>query len=78
MSRLTLRVDDQVVSRAKKYANQHRVLVSKMVEAYSSAVASPKAEPSVRKDAPILRSLRGILKKADLKDYRRYIENRYR
>lgn len=78
MSKLTLSVDDEVVLRAKRYAKQHRASVSEMVEAYLNAVASPRVGPGVKKDTPILRSLRGILKRADPKDYRRYLENKYR
>lgn len=47
-----------------------------MVEAYLNSFTSP--EHNVRKDTPILRSLRGILKKADPKDYGGYLECKYR
>jgi hypothetical protein len=76
MSKLTLSVDDQVVARAKRYAKRQGVSVSKMVEAYLAAVAEPPS-PDVR-DAPVLRSLRGSLKKANLEDYRKYVTAKYR
>ena len=76
MSKLTLSVDDRVISRAKRYAKQHGVSVSEMVEAYLAAVAEPCA-PAPR-DAPILRLLRGCLKKADLDHYRRHLTAKYR
>jgi len=76
MSKLTLSVDDRVVSRAKRYAKQHGVSVSKMVEAYLAAVAE-RSTPAGR-DAPILRSLRGSLKKADLDEYRKHLATKYR
>ncbi len=77
MSKLTLSVDDTVISRAKRYAKAHGVSISKMVEAYLGAVI---AEPTTRMpaDTPILRSVRGILKKADVKDYKRYLATKYR
>ncbi|MGP8243622.1 MAG: DUF6364 family protein [Bryobacteraceae bacterium] len=76
MSKLTLSVDDRVVVRAKRYAKRQGTSVSKMVEAYLGAVAGP---PSVdMRDAPVLRSLRGSLKKADLEDYRKYVTAKYR
>ena len=76
MSKLTLSVDDSVVSRAKRYAKAHGVSISKMVEAYLVAVAGPTTrEPA---DTPILRSVRGILKNADVKDYKRYLATKYR
>ena len=76
MSKLTLSVDDGVVSRAKRYAKQHGVSVSKMVETYLAAVAAHSTPASP--DAPILRSLRGSLRKADRGQYKRYLAAKYR
>jgi len=39
--KLTLSVDDRVVSRAKQYAKRRGISVSKMVEGYLAAVAEP-------------------------------------
>jgi hypothetical protein len=76
MSKLTLSVDDAVILRAKIYAKKQGVSVSKMVEAYLAAVADPPAR--VTADTPILRAVRGILKKADVTDYKRHLANKYR
>jgi antitoxin component of RelBE/YafQ-DinJ toxin-antitoxin module len=76
MSKLTLSVDDTVISRAKRYAKAHGVSVSKMVETYLAAVAEPTTR--VPADTPVLRSVRGILKNADVKDYKRYLATKYR
>lgn len=75
MSKLTLSVDDQVVSSAKRYAKHHGLSVSEMVEAYLAAVAIT-ASPADR-DAPILRSVRGSLKKAEIKEYRKHLAIKY-
>ena len=76
MSKLTLSVDNQVVSRAKRYAKLRGVSVSGMVEAYLSAVAD---QPSlITLDAPILRSMRGSLKKASIEEYRKHLASKYR
>lgn len=76
MAKLTLSVDDNVVSRAKQYAKSHGVSVSQMVETYLGAVTDP---PKVRKtNTPILDSIRGILKNADIADYHKYLESKYR
>jgi hypothetical protein len=62
MAKLTLSVDDRVVSRAKQYAKRQGVSVSNIVEAYLAAVAQP---PSSATDAAaILRSVRGVLRSA--------------
>jgi hypothetical protein len=76
MSKLTLSVDDRVVSRAKQYAKRQGISVSKMVEAYLAAVADPPA-PSTNA-TPILRSVRGILKHADIDAYRKHLSAKYR
>jgi hypothetical protein len=76
MAKLTLSVDSRVVSRAKSYAKQRGISVSEMVEAYLGAVAGP-ASPA-RREAPILRSLRGTLKKADIDGYRNHLSAKYR
>ena len=73
---LTLSVDGGVVSRAKRYAKQRGVSVSKMVEAYLAAVAESPS-PATR-DVPILRSVRGCLKKADIDEYRSHLAAKYR
>jgi hypothetical protein len=76
MSKLTLSVDNRVVSRAKRYAKQRGVSVSEMVEAYLAAVAEPPS-PATR-DAPILHSVRGSLSKANINDYRTHLAAKYR
>ena len=77
MSKLTLSVDERVVSRAKRYAKRRGVSVSAMVEAYLASVAeSPDKSPE--DSPPILRSVRGILKKADLRAYKKHIVAKYR
>ena len=76
MSKLTLSVDSQVVSRAKRYAKLHGVSVSKMVEAYLAAVAEPPSP--VAGGTPVLRSLRGLLKNADSDAYRKHLVAKYR
>lgn len=76
MSKLTLSVNDRVIARAKQYAKRRGVSVSEMVETYLAAVADPPS-PAAR-DTPILRSVRGSLKKADLEGYRKHLAAKYR
>ena len=76
MAKLTLSVDNRVVSRAKQYAKRRGVSVSKMVEAYLTAVAATPSHSE--RAAPILRSVRGVLKHADIEDYRKHLTAKYR
>ncbi|MGD0297473.1 MAG: DUF6364 family protein [Bryobacteraceae bacterium] len=77
MSKLTLSVDERVVSRAKRYAKRRGVSVSAMVEAYLASVAEAP-DKSPEDTPPILRSVRGILKKADPEAYKKYLVAKYR
>ena len=75
MSKLTLSIDDAVIIRAKRYASKHGFSVSKLVALYLDTVVSPQSEA---KEAPILQSLRGSLKSADLDDCRKHLREKYR
>ena len=76
MAKLTLSVDSHVVSRAKQYAKRRGVSLSGMVEAYLAAVGEPPSNAAGA--APILHSVRGILKKADIGEYRKHLAAKYR
>jgi hypothetical protein len=76
MGKLTLSVDDRVVSNAKQYAKRRGVSISEIVEAYLAAVADPPSP--VRGATPVLRTVRGILKSADVNDYRKHLAAKYR
>jgi hypothetical protein len=76
MPKLTLSVDETVIAGAKRYAKARGVSVSKMVEAYLATVSEPEGDAST--DTPILHSIRGILKKADLREYRKHLASKYR
>ena len=76
MAKLTLSVDTRVVSRAKQYAKRRGVSVSEIVEAYLAAVAGPPSQADGA--APILGSVRGVLKDADIGEYRKHLAAKYR
>jgi len=69
-------VDDRVVSRAKLYAKQRGVSVSEIVESYLAMVSEPP--PATAGGAPILRSIRGVLRNVDLDDYRKHLAAKYK
>jgi len=76
MAKLTLSVDTRVVSRAKQYAKRRGVSVSEMVETYLAAVADPVSPATGA--VPILRAVRGVLKNADIEEYRKHLGTKYR
>jgi hypothetical protein len=77
MAKLTLSVDRSVVTRAKRYARQHGLSVSGIVEAYLAAVSGRHAS-AFGEMPPILKALRGSLKRANAEDYRSYLAAKYR
>lgn len=76
MAKLTLSVDGRVISLAKEYAKVRGVSVSEMVEAYLAAVAGPPSRATGR--TPILQRVRGVLKHADIGQYREHLAAKYR
>jgi hypothetical protein len=85
MPRLTLNVDKTVLARAKRYAKKRGVSVSQIVQEYldivsvtpTQAAFSPAKSPA-NNDGPVLRSLRGILKSANIEIYRDHLVAKYR
>ena len=74
-TKLTLSLDPSVVSRAKRYAKQHDISISQMVETYLDLVTKPPVDEYP--EPPVLRSLRGILKGANPRDYRKHLVGKY-
>jgi Family of unknown function (DUF6364) len=79
VSKLTLSIDETVVTRAKRYAHQRDTSVSKLVEDFLDVVSKPAAKVEAEvNDAPILRALQGTLRKADLKAYKEHLAKKHR
>jgi hypothetical protein len=73
-AKLTLSVNPAVVSRAKRYAEQQGVSVSRLVEVYLASI-SQQAPPTDL--PPVVASLRGILKDAGPDAYRKHLVRKY-
>ncbi len=77
-TKLTLRLDDELIKRAKSYAKKSGRSVSQIVAGYFSLLDEvPERETS--EFTPVVRSLKGSLKGAKVgkEDYHRYIEEKY-
>ena len=77
-TKLTLRLDGELIASAKKYAGISGKSVSQMVADYFYLLDKKKlGEPA--RSTPIVKSLKGSLKGAAINedDYRRYLEDRY-
>lgn len=75
-SKLTLRLDSELIRQAKEHSRRTGRSVSRMVADYFAALdETPPAEEL----PPVVRSLKGILRGAELDEgsYRRHLEERY-
>jgi Family of unknown function (DUF6364) len=77
-TKLTLRLEDQLIEQAKSYAAQAGKSVSQIVAEYFKLLTSQKVQSS-SPATPVTQSLRGLLResKLDEKDYKRYLEGKH-
>ncbi len=79
-TKLTLRLDDSVIERAKIYAQSHKISLSKMIESYLDGLTSKKDEEILI--TPLVESLSGVIDlPADFdykKEYGTYLEDKYK
>lgn len=71
-TKLTLRLDDRLISRAKGYANDAGKSLSQVVAEFFAVITSPKHAPF--EETPTVSRLRGILKDTDVDDARDYLD----
>ena len=81
-TKLTLRLNDNVIERAKIYARSHKISLSKMIESYLDSITKQKEEENKIPITPLVESLTGVIDlPADFdykRDYRDYLENKYK
>ena len=77
-TKLTLRLEDQLIEQAKSYAAQAGKSVSQIVAEYFKMLTSEKTMLTSA-SAPITQSLRGLLRESNLdeKDYQKYLEEKH-
>ena len=78
-TKLTLRLDDQLIAKAKRYADRSGKSVSQLVADFFAAIESKEDIPGTE-ISPRVRSLRGAFKgsTATEEDHRRYLEEKHR
>jgi len=77
-SKLTLRLEEELVRRAKKLAKKKGKSVSKIVADYFTLFEAQKKKPE-EKFSPIVQSLKGALRGTivDVQAYRKHLEEKY-
>ena len=79
-TKLTLRLDDTLVKRAKAYAKVRGCSLSEVVSTYFALIEKPESREADSLDlSPSVRSLLGCIKGADVdeEDYKRHLQERY-
>ena len=84
-TKLTLRMDSELVQSAKRYAKQRGKSLSQMTAEYFSLLSVQEDEgvgvgnEAVEELPPITRFLRGLLSESDvsIEDYRKFLEDKY-
>jgi hypothetical protein len=79
-TKLTLRLRKSVIERAKQYAQNHRISLSKMIESYLESITEQKAKNT--EISPLVESLSGVIhldNNFDYKtDYSNYLTEKYK
>jgi hypothetical protein len=77
-TKLTLRIDEELIARAKTYAKQSGKSVSRLVADFF-ALLSQGEDEQAQKITPKVKSLHGLLRDAtvDFEDYKKHIEQKY-
>lgn len=79
-TKLTIRLKESVIKRAKIYARSHKISLSKMIESYLDSITKDKKMKS--KITPLVESLSGVIDlPADYdykKEYTDYLTGKYK
>ncbi len=77
-TKLTLRLEDQLIEQAKSYAAQTGKSVSQIVAEYFKLLTTQQGRTGPP-STPVTQSLRGLLRqsKLDEKDYKKYLERKH-
>ena len=81
-TKLTLRLNDQIIEKAKIYARSHKISLSKMIESYLHSLTNQNEKEKNKFITPFVESLSGVI---DLpsgfdykKEYRSYLDEKYK
>jgi len=75
--KLTLRLDEDVIERAKAYAAERDTSVSRLVEAYFTAITEKNGDRTRTAFSDTTQQFIGVLEDADEGDYERYLEEKH-
>ena len=68
-TKLTIKLDGDVITRAKTYAKRRKTSLSKMIESYLDSVTKPESKGI--EITPLVKSLSGVITLTDDYDYKK-------
>ena len=81
-TKLTLRLNGNVIKRAKVYAKSQRISLSKMIESYLDSLTREKDTVNKKSITPLVESLSGVINlPSDFdykKEYAEYLTEKYK
>lgn len=81
-TKLTLRLDESVIKRAKVYARVHKISLSKMIESYLNSLTKETKEEKKTPISPLVESLSGVISLPPdfdyKKEYRDFLNEKYK
>lgn len=79
-TKLTLRLNKRVIDKAKDYAHNHNISLSKVVESYLESIT--KQNPVATEISPLVESLSGVIQLDEnfnyRKDYSNHLAEKYK
>ena len=79
-TKLTLKLDKEIINRAKNYAESKKISLSKLIESYLQLLT--KESSSIDKISPLVESLSGVIvlpkNYDDKNDYADYLTEKYK
>ncbi|WP_103021206.1 DUF6364 family protein [Salinibacter altiplanensis] len=75
--KLTLRLDEDVIERAKEYASERNTSVSRLVEAYFAVVTEKDGDCKRASFSNTTRQFIGVLEETNEGDYKQHLEEKY-
>jgi len=82
-TKLTLKIEEKNIRKAKHYAKQHNTSLSKLVDVFFDHLTGPEGVPEDdKKYTPLVKELSGVIPpeegKAQRKSYTDFLEEKYR
>lgn len=80
-TKITLRLNHEVIEKVKIFAHNHNMSLSKMIESYLDTITQQKVDDKKLSITPLVESLSGVINIADdfgyKKEYAKYLEEKY-